>query len=65
MKKFLKILAFIWMKIVPFLLVLFFFVGVFFGLWKSAEWDPFIAALVSFGLFSAVGYGFLKMIKVL
>lgn len=43
-KKFLNVLAFIGMKIVPILLVLGFFVGVFFNLWKIQEMNPYAAA---------------------
>ena len=59
-EKVFSVLAFVWHRIVPLLLVLGFFVGVFFNLWKVQELNVFIAAAISTVL-AAVGVFFMGL----
>ena len=48
-EKFYSVLAFLWMKITPILLVLVFFVGVCFNLWKVQELPLWLSIVISIG----------------
>lgn len=59
----LGILAFLWMRLLPILLVCGFFVGVHFFLWKDQGLTFGLSLLISVLLGGATLYGFGKLIK--
>ena len=59
-EKIYSVLAFIWMRIVPILLVLVFFVGVCFNLWKVQELPLWLSIVISTG---GAGLGVLALGK--
>jgi len=58
-----KILYAIWGRILPMLLVLGFFIGVFFNLWKIMNLPLVWAIIISVLGFGLIGFGFGKLLK--
>jgi hypothetical protein len=63
MKDVIMRILFLAMKIIPIILVLTFFVGVFFNLWKVQGIHPILAGCISVTTCVLIGYGFGKLIK--
>ena len=63
MKDVIMRILFLAMKIIPIILVLTFFVGVFFNLWKVQGINPMFAGCISVAACGLFGYGFGKLIK--
>mgnify|MGYP006935496537 FL=1 len=57
------VLSFIWMRLLPILVVCGFFVGVHFNLWKEQELPFGLALFISVSTGSIVLYGFGKLLK--
>jgi hypothetical protein len=61
--KLLLILSFLWMRLLPILLVCGFFVGVHFNLWKELELSFGLALFITVSTGSIALYGFGKLLK--
>lgn len=61
-EKVLSILSFIWHRVVVFLVIIFFFVGVFFNLWKVQELSFVLSLIISL---AGAGLGVFAMGKLL
>jgi hypothetical protein len=58
-----KALYVIWGRILPMLLVLGFFIGVFFNLWKIQNIPLVWSIIITFVVLGLVGFGFGKLLK--
>lgn len=59
----LKILSFLWNEVFPISLVLLFFVGVFYNLWKVQELNVYLSGGISIGLVIIAVIAFGKLLK--